>query len=167
MNSRRTVAALGLSAVGFIALVLSESYTATAIIPTLGDRPTIGFGSTLHANGTPVQLSDTTTPARALLLAQAHISQEEATFRRSLPDVALSQAEYDLYIDFVYQYGADTWRTSSMRTQLLRGDYVQACAALLRYKFAGGYDCSTPSNRRCAGVWTRQLERHAQCLAAQ
>lgn len=167
MSSRRAVAALGLSAVAFVALVLSEGYSATAITPTLGDRPTIGFGSTFHADGTPVKATDRTTPIHALQLAQVHIGKEETAFRRSLPGVALSQAEYDLYIDFVYQYGAGTWRTSSMRRHLLAGDYVPACAALLRYKFAGGYDCSTPGNRRCAGVWTRQLERHAQCMAAQ
>ena len=46
-----------------------------------------------------------------------------------------------------------------------------ACAALLSYRRAAGYDCSTlvngKPNRRCWGVWERQLKRHAKCMAAQ
>ena len=104
---------------------------------------------------------------KALIKAYAHISKEEAAFRRSLPDVALSQAEYDLYMDWVYQYGTGQWFDSSMRRHLLAGKYVQACDALLLYRKVGGYDCSTPGNKRCLGVWTRQLERHAKCMAEQ
>lgn len=167
MSKRNLVAALSLSAAAFIALVVSEGYTDKAVIPVQGDRPTVGFGSTFHEDGRPVKPADTTTPVRALIKAHAHISQEEAVFRRSLPGVELTQAEYDLYIDFIYQYGSTIWWTSSMRRHLLFGQYVKACNALLLYKRAGGYDCSTPGNRRCPGVWTRQLERHAQCMAAQ
>lgn len=167
MSKRNLVAALSLSAAAFIALAVSEGYTGSAVIPTQGDRPTVGFGSTFHEDGKPVTLTDTTTPTRALLKAYAHISQEEAAFRRSLPGVALSQVEYDTYISWVYQYGAGRWWTSSMRRELLVGDYRKACDALLLYKRAAGYDCSTPGNRRCWGVWARQLERHSQCVAAQ
>lgn len=167
MSKRNLVAALSLSAAAFIALAVSEGYTGSAVIPTQGDRPTLGFGSTFHESGKPVTLNDTTTPLLALAMAYAHISQEEAAFRRSLPGVALSQTEYDLYMDFVYQYGIGNWNISSMRRELLAGNYRKACDALLLYKFAAGYDCSTPGNRRCWGVWARQLERHSQCVAAQ
>ena len=52
-----------------------------------------------------------------------------------------------------------------MRTHILAGEYRQACDALLLYKFSGGYDCSTPGNKRCWGVWDRQLKRHKKCVA--
>ena len=29
------------------------------------------------------------------------------------------------------------------------------------------YDCSTPGNKVCRGVWTRQQARHAACMEAQ
>lgn len=70
-------------------------------------------------------------------------------------------------MDFVGQYGMGNWRPSSMRRDLLAGNYVQACHDLLKYKYAAGYDCSTPGNKRCWGVWQRQLERHAKCMEAQ
>ena len=167
MRARSLVSALALSAAALIGLVASEGYTEKAVIPTVGDRPTVGFGSTFHESGAPVKIGDTTTPQRALAKAYAHISKDERAFQQSLPGVALYQAEYDIYIDFVYQYGMNNWNGSSMRRELIAGDYVKACAALLRWKRAGGYDCSIPGNKRCAGVWARQLDRHAQCMAAQ
>lgn len=167
VNPRLLVAGLSLSAAGLVGIAVQESYTDKAVIPTQGDRPTVGFGSTFHEDGKPVKLGDTTTPVRALIKAQAHISREEAEFRASLPSVALYQGEYDLYMDWVYQYGTAAWLKSSMRRELLAGNYVPACNALLLYKFSAGYDCSTPGNKRCAGVWTRQLERHKKCMEMQ
>src|SRR5674476_16837 len=105
-NQQRTVvASLTLSASAFIGLVVHEHYTDTAVIPTHNDRPTVGFGSTFNEDGTPVKLGDTTTPVRALIKAQAHISKAEGLFRELLPDVKLYQGEYDLYMDWTYQYG--------------------------------------------------------------
>lgn len=188
-KARIVVAALSLSAAGFIGIVTSEGYTDKAVVPTKNDNCTVGFGSTFNEDGTPVKCTDTTTPVRALIKAQAHISREEAVFRASLPSVALHQAEYDLYMDWVYQYGTGAWGGSSMRQRLLAADYIGACNALLSYKYltsgnptpgwepyqfnASGkptrwrFDCSTPGNKVCRGVWTRQLERHAKCVAAQ
>lgn len=166
-RARIIVAGLALSASAFIGLVSHEGYTERAVVPTINDRPTLGFGSTFHETGAPVRMGETTTPVRALIKAQAHISREEAIFRKSLEGAALHQAEYDLYMDWVYQYGTGLWLKSSIRRQLLLGNHKAACEALLLYRFSGGFDCSTPGNKRCAGVWTRQQERHAMCVAAQ
>ena len=164
---RVAVGALSLSAAALIGLATHEGYTGRAVIPTKGDVPTVGFGSTRHEDGSRVKMGDTVTPVQALQKLQAHVNKEEALFRASLPGVSLTQAEYDLYMDFIYQYGSGTWNSSSMRKHLLAGQHRQACDALLRYRFAGGFDCSTPGNKRCMGVWTRQLERHRKCLEAQ
>lgn len=167
MKRRSMVASMVLSAVAFVGLVSHEGFTDRAVIPTKNDRPTLGFGSTFHEDGKPVQMGEKVTPVRALLKAQAHISKEEEKFRASLPNVALHQGEYDLYMDWVYQYGSGAWYKSSMRKELLAGDYREACEALLKYKFSGGYDCSVPGNKICAGVWSRQVERRDKCMAMQ
>lgn len=168
MNKGRIVATLlSLSAAGFIAIVSGESYVPQAMIPTKGDRPTLGFGSTLHTDGKPVKLGDTTSPVQALATAQAHISREEEIFRKSLSGAQLNQTEFDIYMDFVYQYGTTNWLGSSIRSNILVGHYVAACDALLLWKRAAGYDCSIPNNKRCGGVWSRQLERHKRCMNAQ
>jgi GH24 family phage-related lysozyme (muramidase) len=163
---RIAVAALSLSAVGFISLVSGEGFVDKAMVPTKGDRPTVGFGSTFQADGSPVKMGDTTTPVRALVTAEAHINKQEELFRQSLTGASLSQVEFDVYMDFVYQYGTANWSSSSMRRELLAGNYQAACDALLQWKRAAGYDCSTPGNKRCWGVWERQLARHQKCVGA-
>ena len=162
---RTLVATMALSAAGLVAIVLNEGYTDRAVIPAKGDVPTVGFGSTVHEDGSRVRLGDTVTPQRALQKAQAHIGRDEKVFRASIADVPLTQGEYDLYLDFTYQYGTGAWTRSTMRSELLAGNYRAACDALLAYRFVARFDCATPGNRRCPGVWTRQQARHAKCLA--
>jgi lysozyme len=166
MRPRLAVAGLSISAAAFITLVVSEWFTPIATIPVKGDRPTVGFGSTYHADGRPVKLGESITPVNALKTAKAHISKDEERFRNSLPDVELTQAEYDLYIDWTYQYGIGRWIKSPMRQHLLNTEYQLACDALLlpRYRTVAGYDCSTPGNKRCYGVWTRAQARHKRCI---
>lgn len=166
-NTRVVVAALSLSAAAFIGLVTREGYTDRAVVPTRGDVPTLGFGSTAHEDGSRVRMGERTDPVNALRKAQTHIGREEQRFRASLAGAHLTQAEYDLYMDWVYQYGSGAWERSSMRRKILAGHHLAACDALLRYRFVAGYDCSTPGNKRCMGVWTRQQARHKACLEAQ
>ncbi|WP_339451571.1 glycoside hydrolase family protein [Pseudomonas sp. JAI120] len=167
LRQRVAVGLLSLSAAGFATWQASEGFTPVAVIPTKGDVPTIGHGSTRYEDGSPVRMGDTITPARAEILAINLNSQAEKQFAASIPGVKLHQDEFDLYMDFIGQYGIGTWRNGSPRKSLQAGNYAQACHDLLKYRFAAGFDCSTPGNKRCAGVWTRQLERHAKCMAAQ
>lgn len=166
-RQRLAVSVLTVSLAGFGAWKVNEGYTDTAIIPTKGDVPTIGHGSTRYEDGAKVKMGDTITRPRAELLARNLMTQDERQFAASLPGVRLHQEEFDLYMDFTGQYGIGNWRASSMRRDLLAGNYPQACNDLLKYRFAAGFDCSMPGNKRCAGVWSRQLERHAKCMAAQ
>lgn len=168
---RVAVTALAISAAGFTAWKTHEGFTPTAVIPTKGDVPTIGHGSTRYEDGSRVKMGDTITRERASQLARNLAAKDEEKFRATLPGVKLHQEEYDTYLDFVGQYGVGNWSGSSMRRNLLAGNYVGACKALLQYRFAAGYDCSTrvngKPNKRCWGVWTRQQTRYEQCMAVQ
>lgn len=169
---RVAVAGLTLSAVAFAGWISHEGFSAQPVIPTVGDVPTIGHGSTRYEDGTPVRMGDAPiTRQRAAELARNLHGEEEKRFAASLPGVRLTQGEYDLYLDFTGQYGIGTWQRSTMRRELLAGRYRPACDALLLYRRAAGYDCATringAPNTRCWGVWQRQLGRHAQCLAEQ
>lgn len=166
-RSRIAVGLLTMSLAGFGAWKANEGFTDRAVIPTKGDVPTIGHGSTRWEDGTRVRMGDTITRQRAEVLARNLLTEDEKAFAASLPGVKLHQEEFDLYMDFVGQYGIGTWRAGSPRRDLLAGNYVQACHDLLKYKYAAGYDCSTPGNKRCWGVWQRQINRHAKCMAAQ
>ena len=167
---RMAVAGLMISFAAFIGLATHESFTTNAVIPTKNDRPTLGYGSTFWEDGRPVKMGETVTPVRALQVAHAHLTMEEHAFRKSLPGVTLSQTEYDIYMDWIYQYGNGAWAGSSMKSELLKGNYVTACSSMLKYKYSGGYDCSTlvngKPNQRCWGVWTRQQARVKKCMEA-
>ena len=167
LRQRIAVGLLTVSLAGFGAWKASEGFTDTAVIPTKGDVPTIGHGSTRYEDGKPVKMGDTITRPRAELLARNLMTQDERQFAASLPGVKLHQVEFDLYMDFTGQYGIGNWRSSSMRRDLIAGEYAQACTDLLKYRYAAGFDCSTSGNKRCWGVWSRQLERSAKCKAAQ
>jgi GH24 family phage-related lysozyme (muramidase) len=167
LKQRIAVAALTMSVAGFATWQASEGFADRAVIPTKGDVPTIGHGSTKYEDGRPVRMGDKITRERAEVLARNLMTQDEKRFAASLPGVKLHQAEFDVYMDFVGQFGIGNWRGSSMRKRLLAGEYSGSCNALLLYKYSAGYDCSTPGNKRCPGVWTRQLERNRKCLEAQ
>jgi lysozyme len=174
MSNRHRIAVglLTVSMAGFGTWMGSEGWSDGPIIPTKGDRPTIGHGSTFYENGEPVKLTDPPiTRERGAVLARALMSKDEKRLVESLPGAQLHLEEFEVYTDFIGQYGVGNWRGSTMRKKVLAGDYAGACQALLRYRFAAGYDCSTTVNgrlnTRCSGVWLRQLERHAKCMAAQ
>jgi GH24 family phage-related lysozyme (muramidase) len=167
MKPRANVAFTTVSIAFLIALAVSEGYAPKVVTTAADPVPTGGFGSTRNETGQPLTLGEAMPPVRALIVLAAHVDHDLAAFRDSLPDVALTQGEVDLYMDFVYQYGTGAWRASSMRRHLLAGSYRAACDALLKYRYSNGADCSKPSNRTCGGVWKRQMERHAKCLGEQ
>lgn len=171
-RTRTSVMALVISAAGFSAWMTSEGFSPKPYIPAKNDVPTIGHGSTRYEDDTRVKMADPPiTKQRAEVLARNLMSGDEKNLRATIPNISLYQTEYDLYLDFVGQYGIGNWRSSSMRRHLLKGEYEQSCKSLLKWKRAGGYDCSTmingKPNNRCWGVWVRQLERHDRCMRAQ
>ncbi|AXH71984.1 MAG: endolysin/autolysin [Podoviridae sp. ctbj_2] len=167
VKQRIAVSLLTISAAGFAGWQASESFVSSAMIPTKGDRPTIGYGSTFYEDGTAVKMGDTITRKRAEELARNLMSKDEAFLKKSLGDTPLHQEEYDVYVDFLGQYGKGNWKGKSIERELLAGNYVKACKNLLLYKYAGGFDCSTPGNKRCYGSWERQLERYGKCMGVQ
>ncbi len=70
------------------------------------------------------------------------VAKREVAFKDSLKGVKLSQTEYDLYLDFTYQYGIGAWSGSSMLKNLKLGKYKAACDSLLKWKYVAKRDCS-------------------------
>ena len=165
-KQRTAIAALALSAAALVGIATREGYTDKAIIPTTGDVPTLGFGMTQRPDGTPVKIGDTTNPVQALQRTLAYIQRDEAKIRQCVT-APLYQAEYDLYLNFAYNIGIGGFCQSTLVKKLNAGDYVGACNAILDWRKAAGYDCSTPGNKRCAGLWTDRQKTHAQCMALQ
>src|SRR3546814_8133123 len=97
VKRRIAVAALTLSAAGFGAWKTHESYVPAPMIPTRGDVPTIGYGSTHYEDGRPVRMSDAPiSRQRAELLARNLLSLDEMRFRASLPGVRTEEHTSEL-----------------------------------------------------------------------
>lgn len=141
-----------------------EGYVAAPYRDSVG-VPTIGIGTTVYPDGKRVKLTDKPIDRKtAESYLKAHMNKDAVRFNKSLTGVLLSQTEYDVYMDFSYQFGVGNWQKSSMLSNLKQGKYTQACNSLLKWYKAGGRDCRVRSNN-CYGVWTRQLERHKMCLS--
>ena len=158
---------LAASAAFFVGVKQQEGYTADPVIPVKGDRPTQGHGTTVKPDGTPVKMTDPPiTRQTADKWLRSHVAKDEIAFRKSLQGVQISQVEYDVYLDFVYNFCQSNWQQSSMLKNLKAGQYVQACQSLLKWKYVAKRDCSVRSNG-CYGVWKRQLDRYEKCMGVQ
>lgn len=147
------------------ATAIKEGYTPKPIIPVKGDVPTIGHGTTVYPDtGVRVKMTDPAIDRKtALQYLKLHMDKDARRFNKTILNIPVSQGEYDLYLDFTYQYGTSAWSGSSMLRNLRAKKYRAACDSLLKWKYVAKRDCSIRSNN-CYGVWTRQLERHAKCM---
>lgn len=184
-GGRIAVAFVSLSAVAFVGRMYQEGYTDTAVIPVKGDVPTVGFGMTKRPDGSPVRMGDRTTPVEALQRSLAHIQQDEERLRKCVT-AAVFPGEWDVLLDHAYQYGVGATCASDVVRLTNLERYAEACDAYLQYRYItsgkpmpgwepyskGGvtrwrFDCSTPGNKVCRGVWTGSQRRQKLCLEAQ
>ena len=160
-KARIIVAALSLSAAAFVGILTREGYTDEAIIPVKGDVPTFGFGTTEG-----VKMGDRTTPVKAAQRALSDASRYEGALKQCVK-VPLNQAEYDTYVDLSYNIGPAAFCHSTIVKRLNAEDYKGACEAILMWKMFNGFDCSTPGNKVCYGLWKDRLRSHKNCMEAQ
>lgn len=166
-KTRIAVAALSLSAMGFLGIVQHEGYREVAYIPVPGDRPTVAFGNTFHPDGSPVKLGDKVTPQKAIRMSLSHITKDELNLKRCVTG-DLSQEEYDILLDFAYWRGSGGACRSAVVQNINAGNYVAACNAYLNLdsRKATGKDCKEPGSG-CRGVWVRAQKRYNDCMEAQ
>lgn len=163
-NKKYIVTMLTAISVGGVAFTASyEGFSSKPYLDS-GKVATIGYGSTVHPDGSKVKMNDTPLSKKhGMEYLQIHMTKDAQRFNKTLLNVPLSQAEYDLYMDFTYQFGTGAWSGSSMLRNLKAGQHVQACKSLLKWKYVNKKDCSIRSNG-CYGVWTRQQARYDKCM---
>lgn len=71
--------------------------------------------------------------------------------------VSLTQGEYDSYASFVFNAGANNWRSSTMLRLLNSGQRVAACNQFPRWVYA--------NKRKLNGLVARRYEEQHQCLS--
>lgn len=150
IQPRVSVAALGLSAVAFVAILTHEGYREKAYTPVPGDVPTIGFGTTEG-----VKMGDRTDPVQAVQRALRDASKFEGAVKKCVR-VPLHQHEYDAFVSLSYNIGDGAFCSSTLVRRLNAQDYVGACAEILRWdKFKGS---------PLPGLTKRRQEEHKKCI---
>lgn len=155
-----------LTAISALGVAFTASYEGWKAKPYYDSSKVVtqGYGSTVKPDGSKVKITDRAIDKKtAMQWLNIHMTKDAAKFNKTLQAVKLSQEEYDLYMDFTYQFGAGAWSGSSMLRDLKAGQYVQACKSLLKWKNIGKRDCSIKRNN-CYGVWTRQQARYQKCM---
>ncbi len=147
---RALLAALSLSAAGFVGIVMHEGYRDEAYIPVPGDKPTIGFGTTEG-----VRMGDTIAPPQAVARALRDVSKYEGALK-SCVTVPLHQREYDSMISLAYNIGPSAFCGSTLVRKLNAGDYEGACNEILRWDNFQG--------KPLRGLTIRRQAEHRLCL---
>jgi lysozyme len=152
MSRRIGIAALALSAAGFVGLLGYEGYTDHAVIPVPGDVPTIGFGTTEN-----VRMGDTITPPKAVARALQDAGKYEGAIKRCVK-VPLHQYEYDAYTQLAYNIGPAAFCSSTLVKRLNDERYAEACAEISRWDKMNG--------RTLRGLTLRRQKERALCEGA-
>lgn len=154
-GSRTAVAGLVLAASTLVGIALKESYTDRAVIPVPGDVPTKGFGTTRHADGSPVKMGETTTPPRALVDLLRDASKFEQAVKRCAP-VPMYAYEFSAYVSLAYNIGEGAFCKSTVARRLNALDYTGACEAILMWDKVGG--------RTVRGLTLRRQAEYRECM---
>jgi lysozyme len=156
-SPRTASAALVLSASTLVGIAVSESYTDTTIIPVPGDVPTYGFGTTTHADGTPLKMGEKTTPPRALVSLLRDAGKFSLAVKRCAP-VPMYQYEFSSYVRVAYNIGVAAFCNSTMVKKLLAFDYEGACKGILLFNKVNG--------RVVQGLVNVRQDEYNECMGA-
>lgn len=84
-----------------------------------------------------------------------------ATYNRQLllltDGVTLTEGENAAYLSFIYNVGAEAFRTSTLRKKLFAGDHIGACNELTRWVYSKG--------RKLNGLVNRRAKERELCLS--
>ena len=123
--------------------VRTKPYRCPAGLWTVGVGHLIGDGKSL-----PDSWNRTFTLEEVYDLLAADVNKFERGVERLLPNVRLSQNEFDAVVSWCFNLGMGTFQRSTFRQALMRGDKVAAVESLLKYNKAGGKVLKGLDNRR-------------------
>lgn len=154
-QQRTASAGLVLAATTLVGIAVHESYTSDTVIPVPGDVETYGFGTTTHADGTPLKPGERTTPPRALVDLLRDASKFERAVKRCAP-VPMYPYEFSAYVSFAYNVGAYAFCHSTVAKKLNTLDYEGACLSLLSWDKVKG--------RVVHGLTLRRQAEFKECI---
>lgn len=138
--------------VSFNCINLIKSFEGFSKVPYLcpAGIPTIGFGNTRYEDGKKVTLSDAPiTELRASLIMKEALLEYEAAVNRYVT-APITQNQFDALVDFAYNAGAQSLRTSTLLKYLNVGNITAAADEFNKWVNGGGKRLSGLVKRRAA-----------------
>lgn len=164
--NRQLVAAMAIPASVLVGVASKEGFREQAYQDSVGVW-TVGFGTTVLPDGSRVKQGDRVDPIMALRYKLDHIEKDKNRLDQCVK-APVSRGEFESLLDHSYQYGRASTCSSGMVRHFNAGNYTQGCQVHLEYRKVrlNGvlFDCATPGNKICMGVWTRAQERYATCM---
>lgn len=131
-NFRKPIAALAVTAALAAGVSQHEGFEDKAYMPTKEDRPTLGYGTTFHPDGTPVKMGETITKERALVYLHNDLDKFASAVKRCAP-VPMHDHEFGAYVSLTYNIGEANFCKSTLVKRLKAFDYAGACKEILRW----------------------------------
>ena len=156
----KTWGKIGATAAVVAAIAGYEGYRERSYDDGVGVQ-TVGFGTTQHPDGRPVQKGDRLDPVRAVVALQRDADRHAKELAACIGDVPLTRGEWDAYVSWAYNVGTAAACRSTLVKKLRQNppDYAGACAELLKWTKAGG--------RELTGLVNRRQAEYRMCMGAQ
>jgi len=98
--------------------------------------PTIGVGHTGYVNGLPVAKNTEITAEQSTQLLLQDLATAEQAIKKNVT-VPLTQNQYDALCSLIFNIGAGSFSSSTVKKKLNAGNYQGAADAFLMWKRAG------------------------------
>ncbi|WP_158784374.1 lysozyme [Pantoea sp. BAV 3049] len=98
--------------------------------------PTIGVGHTGYVDGMPIARNTEITTAKSTQLLLQDLATAEQAITKNVT-VTLTQNQYDALCSLIFNIGAGSFASSTVKKKLNTGDYAGAADAFLMWKRAG------------------------------
>jgi len=109
---------------------------------------TIGYGTTIYPDGTPVKRGDKCTEEEAETYLRADIEKFEY-YVSDLIEIELNENQFSALVSFTYNLGAGNLKKSTLREKLNSGDY-NVGDEFLKWNKANGKELKGLTRRRQA-----------------
>jgi lysozyme len=139
---------------GLAKLEISEGLKLTAYL-CLAKVWTIGLGTTVYPNGSPVKQGDVITKEQAYVYALHHLEKFAQQVNR-LVKVPLTQNQFDALVLLTYNIGAGALQKSTLLKKLNAEDYEGAAKEFKKWNKVT--DKKTGKKRTVAGLTTRRKQ---------
>lgn len=161
---RKSVALLSVSAACILGIYAREGFAPVAEPPLPGDVPTYGYGSTMHADGTPVKNGERITEPEARKLAEWQVRNVyDAGVKKCTSGLKLLPREWDFLVDSAHNLGVSKVCKSGMVREFRAGRYPEGCAYIKQYKYFQGKDCTIKANK-CSGIPIDRERAYRMCM---